>query len=204
MSVKPAKVKAEQPQVAPAAAKAWSAWLAKHHAKSDGVWIVFTRDGAKKDALTYPQAVEASLCYGWIDGQSKRIDATHWKQRYTPRRARSKWSKLNRDKAEALIRAKNLIRAKKMKPAGLREIERAKADGRWDAAYDAPSKATVPPDLAKALAKNKKAKAFFATLNGQNRYAILHRVQTAVKPETRAKRIEKFVAMLADGKKIYE
>ena len=144
------------------------------------------------------EAVEAALCYGWIDGQSQRIDEKSWKQRYTPRRARSKWSKINCQKAEALIRAK------KMKAAGLREVERAKADGRWDAAYDAPSKANVPPDLARALAKNKQAKAFFAALDSRNRYAILHRVQTAVKPETRAKRVATFVAMLSERRKLHE
>jgi uncharacterized protein YdeI (YjbR/CyaY-like superfamily) len=190
--------KAELPQIECASAKEWAAWLAKHHAASEGVWLLFQRDAAKKDALTYAQAVETALAYGWIDGQSQRIDVSCWRQRYTPRRARSKWSKLNREKAEALISAK------KMKPAGLREVERAKADGRWDAAYDAPSKAKVPPDLAKALAKNKKAKAFFATLDGRNRYAILHRIQTAVKPETRARRVATFVVMLAEGGKIYD
>lgn len=190
--------KPEQPQIECVSAKVWAAWLAKHHATSDGVWLRFERDAAKKRTLTYAQAVEVALTYGWIDGQSQRIDEHGWKQRYTPRRARSKWSKINREKAEALIGAK------KMKPAGLREVERAKADGRWDAAYDAPSKATIPPDLAKAFAKNKRAKAFFATLDSRNRFAILHRVQTAVKPETRAKRVATFVAMLAEGKKIYE
>jgi uncharacterized protein YdeI (YjbR/CyaY-like superfamily) len=191
-------VKTAHPQIECASAKEWAAWLAKHHARSDGVWLTFQRDAAKQKALTYAQAVEAALCYGWIDGQSQRIDEKSWKQRYTPRRARSKWSKINRDKAEALIRAR------KMKPAGLREVERAKADGRWEAAYDAPSTAKVPPDLARALAKNAKAKAFFTTLDSRNRYAILHRVQTAVKPETRAKRVATFVAMLSERRKIHE
>jgi uncharacterized protein YdeI (YjbR/CyaY-like superfamily) len=190
--------KAALPQLECASAKEWTAWLARNHAKSEGVWLTFQRDAARQKTLTYAQAVEAALCYGWIDGQSRRVDEKTWKQRYTPRRARSKWSKINRDKAEALIRAK------KMKAAGLREVERAKADGRWDAAYDAPSTASVPPDLARALAKNTKAKGFFATLDGINRYAILHRVQTAVKPETRAKRVATFVAMLSEGRKIHE
>lgn len=190
--------RAELLQIGCTSAKEWAAWLAKHHASSDGVWLTFQRNAAKKEALTYEQAVEAALCYGWIDGQSQRIDESRWRQRYTPRRARSKWSKINREKVEGLIHAK------RMKPAGLREVERAKADGRGDAAYDAPSKAQIPPDLAKALEENKKAKAFFAALDSRNRFAILHRVQTAAKPETRAKRVAAFVAMLLDGRKIYD
>jgi len=190
--------KTELPQIACASAKEWAAWLARHHAHSDGVWLVFERGAAKSGAFSYAQAVEAALCYGWIDGQSQRIDASAWKQRYTPRRARSKWSKLNREKAQALIADK------KMKPAGLREVNRAKADGRWDSAYDAPSKATIPADLAKALRKNSKAAAFFATLDSRNRYAILHRIETAIKPQTRVKRIETFVAMLSQRRKIYD
>jgi uncharacterized protein YdeI (YjbR/CyaY-like superfamily) len=189
--------RAELLQIECTSAKEWAAWLAKHHANSDGVWLTFQRNAAKKETLTYEQAVEAALCYGWIDGQSQRIDESCWRQRYTPRRARSKWSKINREKVEALTRAK------RMKPAGLREVERAKADGRWDAAYDAPSRVQIPPDLAKALEENKKAMAFFAALDSRNRFAILHRLQTAAKPETRAKRLAAFVAMLSEGRRIY-
>ena len=147
--------------------------------------------------VTYAEALDVALCYGWIDGQRKRVDEQWFIQRFTPRRARSNWSKVNRDKVE------RLIADGKMQPAGLREIERAKEDGRWDAAYDSPSAATVPDDLQQALDANPAAAAFFATLNSQNRFAILYRVQDAKRPETRARRIETFVAMLAEGKSVY-
>jgi uncharacterized protein YdeI (YjbR/CyaY-like superfamily) len=142
-------------------------------------------------------ALHAALCFGWIDGQARGGDEPFYTQRFTPRRARSIWSKRN------VKFATELIESGRMQPAGLREVERAKADGRWDAAYDAPSTATVPDDLRAALDAVPEAAAFFATLDSQSRYAILHRVQTAKKPETRARRIEKFVAMLAAGEKIY-
>ncbi len=141
--------------------------------------------------------MEVALCFGWIDGQMRGLDERYYLQRFTPRRARSMWSKLNRAKAEALLESGA------MRPAGLREIERAQADGRWEAAYDSPSTATVPDDLRHALDGNAAARAFFATLDGVNRYAILHRLQAAKKPETRARRIERFVAKLAAGEKIY-
>jgi uncharacterized protein YdeI (YjbR/CyaY-like superfamily) len=138
-----------------------------------------------------------ALCYGWIDGQKASFDDRYWLQRFTPRRSRSKWSKVNRQKAT------ELIERGAMKPAGLREVERAKADGRWDAAYDAQSTATVPDDLRRELEKNDAAREFFQTLNSANRYAILYQIGDAKKPETRARRIEKFVAMLAGRKKPY-
>ena len=177
--------------------EAFEAWLAEHHARSDGIWIRFAKKASGIPTVVYAEAVEASLRYGWIDGQVKRVDDDHYVQRFTPRRARSRWSKINRAKAEALIAGGD------MEPAGLAEVERAKADGRWDAAYDAPSTATVPDDLRAALDANPAAAELFASLNSQNRYAILHRVQTAKKPETRARRIEKFVAMLAAGETLY-
>lgn len=153
--------------------------------------------GADDVSLTYAQAVEAALCYGWIDGQKKAFDEQYWLQRFTPRRTRSLWSKVNRNKAEALIQSGRMQRS------GQAEIDRAKADGRWEAAYDGARTAAVPADLQAALDAKPKAGAFFATLDGANRYAVLWRVQTAKKPETRARRIETLVSMLARGEKIH-
>jgi uncharacterized protein YdeI (YjbR/CyaY-like superfamily) len=180
-----------------ATAAEWEAWLREHHDTAPGVWIRFARKGSGVPTVTYLEALHAALCFGWIDGQARAVDDASYVQRFTPRRARSIWSKRNRDFATALIEAG------RMQPAGLREVERAKADGRWDAAYDAPSTATVPADLQAALDARPAAAAFFATLESRNRYAILHRVQTAKKPETRARRIEKFVTMLEAGEKLY-
>jgi uncharacterized protein YdeI (YjbR/CyaY-like superfamily) len=180
-----------------ASAAAWEAWLAAHHDTAPGVWIRFAKKGSGAPSVTYREAVRAALCFGWIDGQARSIDDASYAQRFTPRRPRSVWSKRNRDLATALIAAG------RMQPAGLREVERAKADGRWDAAYDAPSTATVPEDLQAALDARPAAAEFFATLSSQNRYAILHRVQTARRPETRARRIERFVAMLEAGETLH-
>ena len=143
------------------------------------------------------EALDVALCYGWIDSQRAGFDGRYFLQRFTPRKPRSKWSQVNREKVA------KLIEAGRMKPAGLREVERAKADGRWDAAYEPQSTATVPDDLCAELEKNVAAREFFETLNSTNRYAILHRIQDARKPETRARRIAKYVAMLAEGKKLY-
>ncbi len=148
-------------------------------------------------SVTYDEAVEVALCFGWIDGQKAKAGDDAWRQRFTPRGPRSKWSKINRSKAEALIERGA------MKPAGMRAVELAKADGRWDAAYDAQSTATVPADLQRELRRHPKAKAFFATLDSANRYAILYRIQDAKKPETRARRIESFVAMLERHEKLH-
>jgi uncharacterized protein YdeI (YjbR/CyaY-like superfamily) len=175
----------------------WEAWLREHHATAPGVWIRFARKGSGIASVTYMEALQEALRFGWIDGQARAVDESWYEQRFTPRRARSIWSKRNREFALALIEAG------RMEPAGLRELERAKADGRWDAAYDAPSTATVPDDLRAALDASPDAAAFFATLNSQNRYAILHRIQTARRPETRARRIEQFVAMLARGETLH-
>jgi uncharacterized protein YdeI (YjbR/CyaY-like superfamily) len=175
----------------------WDAWLAAEHETSTGVWLKLARKSSGVASVTYPEAVEVALCYGWIDGQSKSVDEKYWVQRFTPRTARSKWSKRNRAKAT------ELIERGEMKPAGLREVERAKADGRWDAAYDAPSTATVPDDLRRELERNRAAREFFDTLDRRNRYAILHRIQDAKRPETRARRIAKFVEMLSEGEKLY-
>lgn len=180
-----------------ATARAFEAWLRRNHASAEGAWLLIAKAGAEEPTVTYPQAVEIALCYGWIDGQKKGLDATHWLQRFTPRRARSLWSKVNREKAEALIQAG------RMQPGGLAEIERAKADGRWDAAYDGARTSVVPPDLQAALDAQPEARSFFAQLDGTNRYAVLWRIQTAKRPETRASRIEALVAMLARGEKIH-
>lgn len=175
---------------------AWAAWLREHHAGSKGVWVKLAK--GKPGALTYAQAVESALAWGWIDGQKRALDERFWLQKFTPRGRRSGWSKINRDKALALIAAG------RMQPPGLAEVERAREDGRWDAAYDPPSRATIPDDLAAALAANPRAQAFFATVNAANRYAVLYRVQTARKPETRARRIVELVAMLGRGKLLHE
>ena len=189
--------RADLPVMPFASRDAWAAWLEEQHAASDGLWLKFAKKGSGLDTVTYAEAVEVALCYGWIDGQVRKFDEDYYLQRFTPRRARSKWSKINRQKAT------ELIERGEMKPAGLREVERARADGRWDAAYDAPSTAQVPDDLLRELEKNQPAREFFETLDGRNRYAILYQIQDAKRPETRARRIEKYVAMLSEGKKIY-
>jgi uncharacterized protein YdeI (YjbR/CyaY-like superfamily) len=175
----------------------WEAWLAQQHDRSTGIWLRIAKAGAGVDSVSYAEALEVALCYGWIDGQKRRLDDRHWLQRFTPRAARSKWSKINRQKAT------ELIASGAMTPAGLREVERAKTDGRWEAAYEAQSTATMPDDLRRALDDDAAARAFFATLDSRNRYAILHRIHDAKKPETRARRIQKYVAMLSAGEKIY-
>ena len=171
-------------------ADAWHAWLAAHHGSAAGARVMLTKRGAPPPQLSYAEALEAALIWGWIDGQKWAHDAHTWLQRFTPRRPRSAWSKINRSKAEALIAAG------RMQPAGLAEVERARQDGRWAAAYDSSRTAQVPDDLAAALAANRTAQAFFAEIDAANRYAILYRVQTAKKPETRATRIATLVAML--------
>ena len=176
---------------------AWEAWLEEHHAASDGLWLKIAKKGSGIETVSYAEAIEAALCYGWIDGKKASFDQDYWLQRFTPRRPRSKWSKINRQKAT------ELIEAGRMKPAGLREVERAKADGRWEAAYDAQGTATVPNDLSRALEKNDRAREFFAKLDSRNRYAILYQIQDAKRPETRARRIQKYVAMLTEQKKLY-
>jgi uncharacterized protein YdeI (YjbR/CyaY-like superfamily) len=178
-------------------ARAFETWLRKNHSASEGVWLEIAKPGAAQATVSYAEAVEIALCYGWIDGQKKAQDATYWLQRFTPRRPRSIWSKVNRARAEALVAAG------RMQASGQAEIDRAKADGRWDAAYDSARTAAVPADLQAALDAQPKAAAFFSTLNAANRYAVLWRVQTAKKPETRARRIETLVAMLARGDKIH-
>ncbi|MEQ7011162.1 YdeI/OmpD-associated family protein [Actinopolymorpha sp. B17G11] len=176
---------------------AFGAWLADHHETSAGLWLKIARKGSGGQSVTYAEAVDLALCHGWIDSQAKSFDDAHWLQRFTPRKPRSKWSKVNCDKVT------RLIESGEMRPAGLREVERAKADGRWDAAYDSPRTATVPDDLQAALEREAVAREFFAGLDSRNRYAILHRIADAKKPETRARRIEKYVTMLASKEKLY-
>ncbi|MGW6461934.1 YdeI/OmpD-associated family protein [Streptomyces sp. NPDC055078] len=177
--------------------EAFQAWLGENHAFSSGVWLKLRKKGPGIVALDYAQALDVALCYGWIDSQKAKFDDQWWLQRFTPRKPRSKWSKVNRDKVAALIEQG------RMHPPGQAEVDRAKADGRWEAAYDSAKTATVPDDLTAALTADPAAAEFFQTLDRQNRYAILYRVQDAKKPETRARRIEKYVAMLAKGDKLY-
>jgi uncharacterized protein YdeI (YjbR/CyaY-like superfamily) len=189
--------KPDLPIVPFASREAWEAFLKGQHATSEGLWLKIAKKGSGIESVTYDQAVEVALCYGWIDGQVRKFDEDYYLQRFTPRRPRSKWSKVNRKKAM------ELIERGVMKAAGLREVERAKADGRWDAAYDSPRTATVPADLLRELEKNNQARKFFYELDSRNRYAVLYQIQDAKRPETRARRIAKYVAMLAEQKKPY-
>ena len=175
----------------------WEAWLDAEHATSDGVWVKFAKKGSGVETVVYAEALEVALCYGWIDSQVMSLDERFYLQKFTPRRSRSKWSRINREKIE------QLTNAGRMKPAGLEQVGLAKADGRWDAAYASPSTIEVPEDLQKALDANPKAAEFFATLPGSNRYAVLYQLEDAKKPETRARRLEKFMGMLERGEKVY-
>ena len=175
----------------------WEQWLDEHHASSGGLWLKIAKKGAGIESVSYAEALEVALCYGWIDGQKASFDDRYWLQRFTPRKAKSKWSKVNREKV------RKLIEEGRMRPAGLREVERARADGRWDAAYDPQSTAIVPDDLRRELERHETARKFFATLDRANRYAILYGIADAKRPETRARRIEKYVAMLDERKKPY-
>jgi uncharacterized protein YdeI (YjbR/CyaY-like superfamily) len=171
---------------------AWADWLERHHADAGGAWLKLAKKGRGVTTVTYGEALEEALCYGWIDGQVARHDESFYLQRFTPRRPRSKWSANNRDKVELLIAEG------RMKPSGLKAIESAKADGRWDAAYPAQSAATVPDDLQQALDEHPEAKAFFETLSSQNRYSFLLRLHNVKRPETRAKRIATYIEMLSE------
>lgn len=175
----------------------WEAWLEQNHASASEAWLRLAKKGSKAVTVSRAEALEVALCYGWIDGQSASQDEDYWLQRFTPRTRRSKWSEINCEAVEALIRTG------KMKPPGMAAVDAAKADGRWDAAYAPPSRIEVPEDLVRALTENPRAEAFFQTLNAQNRYAILYRIHDAKRPETRARRIEKFVGMLERGEKIH-
>jgi uncharacterized protein YdeI (YjbR/CyaY-like superfamily) len=185
--------KTEQPVLFFATQADLESWLDEHGKESDGIWLKFAKKDSGIESVVYAQAVAVALSYGWIDGQAKRLDDHHYLQRFTPRRPRSKWSKINREKAE------RLIAEGRMRPAGLREVERAKQDGRWDEAYDSPTTATVPDDFQAALDAEPAAAEFFSSLGSTKRYSFLYRIADAKRPETRAKRIGEFVELLARG-----
>ena len=186
--------KAEQPVVFFASPAQMEAWLEEHGESSDGIWLKFAKKGAGIPSVVYADAVEVALCHGWIDGQARRLDEQHYLQRFTPRRPRSKWSRINREKAE------RLNAESRMRPAGLREIERAREDGRWDDAYDSPATATVPDDFQQALDADPGAREFFESLGSTKRYSFLYRIADAKRPETRARRIAEYVELLRDHK----
>ena len=191
------EIKRDLPVLAFKSQSAWDEWLASRPATAKGLWLKLAKKSSGIASVSKAEAIDTALCHGWIDGQLDSFDDDFWLIRFTPRQSTSKWSEKNRS------RALELIAQKLMRPAGLSEIERARKDGRWDAAYTPQSTAQVPDDLRIALAKSKKAARFFETLDGSNRYSILYRVQTAKKPETRAARIATYVAMLAEGKTIH-
>jgi uncharacterized protein YdeI (YjbR/CyaY-like superfamily) len=175
----------------------WALWLRANHELAAGVWLKLAKKDSETRSVSYDEAVEVALCFGWIDGQKKKHDDEHWLQKFTPRSKKSVWSKINRDKALALIAAG------KMLPAGLKQVEAAKLDGRWDAAYDSASRSQVPEDFQAALDRNTRASHFFATLDSRNRYAVLFRIQTAKRAETRANKIAQFIQMLERHEKIH-
>jgi uncharacterized protein YdeI (YjbR/CyaY-like superfamily) len=181
-----------------ASKKKWAVWLAKQHAKSTGLWLKLAKKGSGVPSVTYEEALDVALCYGWIDGQKKGFDDQYWLQKFTPRGPKSIWSKINTEKVE------RLIASGEMQSAGLQAVEAAKRDGRWEAAYASQKNITIPDDFQSALDRNPKAAAFFATLRSAERYSFLFRIQTAKKVETRAKRIRQFVEMLKRGEKIQE
>jgi uncharacterized protein YdeI (YjbR/CyaY-like superfamily) len=180
-----------------ASSKEWRKWIAANHDTSNGVWLQFFKKDSGEKTVTYAEALEEALCYGWIDGQANKYDATSYIQKFTPRRPKSIWSKRNTEKAE------RLIQEGKMKKAGMQQVELAKADGRWQQAYDSPKNMQVPEDFLQQLSKDIKAKAFFDGLNKANLYAIAWRLQTAKKPETREKRLKEMLEMMREGKKFH-
>lgn len=175
----------------------WEKWLAKNHAASQGVWLKIFKKDSQTLSVSYREALEGALCYGWIDGQKAALDDKAWLQKFCPRQSKSAWSKINVGHAE------RLIKAGRMKPAGLQKIESAKKDGRWSKAYHPQSSAKLPEDFLREVNKNTKAKTFLDSLNRPNVYAIIYRLQTAKKPETRLKRINQFVEMLSKGEKLH-
>jgi uncharacterized protein YdeI (YjbR/CyaY-like superfamily) len=185
------------PQLPFASAAEWERWLQENHALTGGVWIKMAKKGAEIESVRYPEVLEGALCFGWIDARREALDERYFLQRFTPRQPRSRWSQINRDTAE------RLIAEGRMRPAGLEQVERARADGRWDAAYEGQRNSTVPQDLQRELDARPRARAFFAELSSQNRYAILYRLKDAKRPETRARRLAKFVAMLEAGERIH-
>ena len=175
----------------------WEAWLKEHHTDTRGIWLKIAKKETGILSLSYSEALESALCYGWIDGQKASSDDQYWLQKFTPRAPKSIWSKVNCDKATALLASG------RMQPAGRRQLELAQADGRWESAYESQSKATIPTDFQSELDANQQAKDFFSTLDSRNRYAILFRIQTAKRLETRSARIQKFIEMLSQHRSIY-
>lgn len=175
----------------------WRMWLSKNYTLEEGIWLKLAKKNSGIPSITYAEALDEALCYGWIDGLKRPFDDKYWLQRFSPRRAKSVWSKVNREHIE------RLANAGKMEASGLTAVEAAKADGRWDAAYDSPSKMTIPEDFQQVLDANATAHEFYKTLNKTNTYAILYRIQSAKKPETRTRRIEQIIEMLANGDKIH-
>lgn len=192
-----AKAKNDLPVLGCASQDEWNAWLAVEHARSNGVWLKIAKKAAGTRSVSYQEALDVALCFGWIDGQKRALDEQFWLQRFTPRRTGSRWSQINRDRVGALLQAD------RMQPAGLREVERAQANGAWDAAYAGQRAATVPADLQVALEMNPAADRLFRELDSANRYAIVYRVQDAKLPATRARRIEQLVTMLSEGRKLH-
>jgi len=180
-----------------ASPKQWERWLLKNHAKSDGVWLRFYKKASGVATVVYAEALDVALCYGWIDSQLKKYDEKSYLQKFTPRGRKSIWSKVNQGKVAALVKAG------KMKAAGQAAIDAAKSDGRWEAAYESPKNIRMPADFLRELVKNNRARAFFGTLNKANTYGIAWRIQTAKKPETRARRIALLIATLARGEKLH-
>jgi uncharacterized protein YdeI (YjbR/CyaY-like superfamily) len=176
----------------------FEAWLEENHGQHTGVWLAIAKAGSSCQTVSYAEAIEVALCFGWIDGQKRRGDDEHWLQRFTPRSTRSRWSRINRDKAE------RLIAAERMRSSGLAEVERARANGRWNAAYEGQRKATVPDDLQRELDLDPRVAAGFADLDSRNRYAIIWRLNDAKRPETRARRLAKYVEMLRRGERLHE
>ncbi|HEY7358326.1 MAG TPA: YdeI/OmpD-associated family protein [Ktedonobacterales bacterium] len=177
--------------------QSWETWLNEQHITSKGLWLKIAKKETGIPSISYAEALDVALCYGWIDGQKAALDDQFWLQKFTPRGPKSGWSKINREKAEALTAAG------RMQPAGLRQVELARADGRWAAAYESQRAIGVPDDFQRELDQHPQAQAFFRTLNSANRYAVLYRIQTAKKPETRAARIQKLIEMLDRGEKIH-
>jgi uncharacterized protein YdeI (YjbR/CyaY-like superfamily) len=178
-------------------ASLWEGWLAENHARSQGIWLQIYKKASGKQTVTYAEALDEALCYGWIDGQKQKHDEQSWLQKFTPRRPRSIWSKNNTRNVE------RLMEAGKIKPAGLKEVETAKRDGRWDNAYVPIREATLPEDFLRELTKDPKAQAFFGTLNQAHTFAIAYRLQSAKKPETRERRMKAMLDMLSRGEKLY-
>lgn len=193
----PADEQSQEPRLRFGCADEWESWLESNHSSCEGVWIEIAKQGTGIESVRYPEVLDSAICFGWIDARRRALDDLRFLQRFTPRRARSRWSRVNRDKAEVLI-AKS-----RMRPAGLVEVEAARGDGRWEAAYESQARAAVPDDLAAGLEASPRARAAFAALSSQNRYSILYRLDEARRPETRRRRLEKFLAMLEAGETIH-